>query len=77
MSGKILDLELFLSRHLDEIATCFVCPVELSVIVRVPGNDDADVFFGSLSLEDAQALLARRQSEETDQPQAPSAPEKE
>lgn len=58
------DLHEELARHLDEIADCYSKPVKLAVLIRAPGNDEGDVFFGDLSLDDAEKLIERSRARE-------------
>jgi len=54
-----------ISPLLADIASHFAPDVKVSLLVRVPGHDEADIMLGDMSLEDAAALIERRRTSPT------------
>lgn len=57
---------LMVSNHMNEIVDYFVEGAEVTVIVRIPGNDDADFMMTNDDLEQITALVQRRYSVQSD-----------
>ena len=60
MSRRLSEVQQIASAKLEEIAECFKPGAKLTLLVRTPGNDDADFLLTNDDLSEAIKALQRR-----------------
>lgn len=67
MSEKLERVGEIVSGHMNDIADCFKPECKIAVIVRTPGNDEADFLMTNDDLSEVAKLIDRRTSPPTDE----------
>lgn len=71
MSTRLERVRVIVASHLGSIQDQFIPGAQVLVVVRIPGNNDADFTLGDMTLEEGVELLQRRLSDPTTQVQEP------